>query len=192
ALLALRRRSQFDLLDAGSTYPDGVAVAALAALTGVPFAVTFGGNDFHVLARQPSRRAMIRWALLRAALVITHSQVQQRRVVELGVPASRTAVIPNGVDVGRFRPLDRATARTCLGIPLSTRLVLTVGRLHRSKGLATLVDALKQLAHEDPELRLVILGDSDPEADATPDIRAAVARCELQGRVTLVGGRSPK
>src|SRR5207248_11668187 len=37
---------------------------------------------------------------------------------------------------------------------------------------------------------LVILGDSDPEADATPDIRAAVARCELQGRVTLVGGRS--
>lgn len=66
-----------------------------------------------------------------------------------------------------------------------------MGRLHRSKGFATLVDALGQLTHEDPELRLVILGDPDPEADATPEIRAAIARAELQGRVTIVGGRPP-
>jgi glycosyltransferase involved in cell wall biosynthesis len=189
-VLALRRRRQFDLMDAGSSYPDGVAVAALATLVDAPFAVTVDGDDCHLLSGRPVARALVRWALRRAALVVTHSQALQRRVVALGVAESRTAVIPNGVDVEQFRPLDRDTSRACLGIPSPTRLLLTVARLHRSKGLVMLVDALRQLADANPELRLVILGDPDPDADATPGIRAAIVRSRLQGRVTLVSGRS--
>ena len=192
ALLMLRRRFRFDLLDAGSAWPDGVAAGALAALIGVPFAVTVCGDDVKVFEQDPGRRLLIRCALRRAALVITHSQELQSRVVALGVPESRAAVIPDGVDVERFCPLDRETARACLGIPSSARLLLTVGRLRRSKGLAILVDALGRLAGEDPELRLVIVGDPDPEANATPEIRAAIARSGLLGRVTLVSERSPR
>ena len=70
---------------------------------------------------------------------MTHSRKLQRRVAALGVAESRMAVIPDGVDLERFRPLDRGTARASLGIPSSARLILTEGRLYRSNGLATLI-----------------------------------------------------
>lgn len=190
SLMTLRRRFRFDLLDAYSAWPDGIAVAALAGLIGVPFSVTVRGGDFNIVAREPGRRALIRWALRRAALVITLSQEQRNRVVALGVPASRVSVIPNGVDIERFHPLDRGTARACLGIPQSARLLLSVGWLHRAKGFPALVNAVAPVVHEDPDVRLVIVGDPDPEADASPDIRAAISLSGLQGRVTLVSGRA--
>ena len=50
ALVALRRRFRFDLLDAGSAWPDGVAVGALAALFGVPFALSVSADDITVFS----------------------------------------------------------------------------------------------------------------------------------------------
>lgn len=191
AILTVRRRFRFDFLSVQGVWPDGVVGAALARLAGVRFSVTVGARDTTILAQEPGRRTLMRWALRRAALVIAASPEIHDRVLALGVPDSRVAVIPNGVDVDRFRPLDREAARACLGIPSSARVVLSVGRLHPSRRFPDLVDALVKLARADPDLRLVIVGDPDPRADATPDIRAAITRSGLQGRV-LIRRRSPE
>jgi glycosyltransferase involved in cell wall biosynthesis len=188
-LMALRRRFPFDLLDAGSLLPDGIAVAVLATLSGVPFAITIRGDDRGMEAVWQGRHPLARWALRRSALVVASSSEIRERLVSIGVPDSRVAVIPNGVDVERFRRLDRDAARACLGIPASTRLLLHVGRLHRGKNLPALVDALVPLMREEPDVQLAFVGDPDPASNATPDIRAAIGRAGLGGRVLLAGGR---
>ncbi|MDX2166132.1 MAG: glycosyltransferase family 4 protein [Deltaproteobacteria bacterium] len=65
--------------------------------------------------------------------------------------------IANGVDTGLFSGADataRATARTRLGLPAGTRIVLYVGRFLFMKGLPV----IEQLARRMPEALFVLIG----------------------------------
>ena len=98
----------------------------------------------------------------------------------------RLAVIANGVDVDHFRHDSEArrSARLELGIPETSWLVGTVGRLAAEKDHRLLLDAVEPLLGED--FRLVIVGDG-PERESTAR-RAA----ELEGArfVHLTGARN--
>lgn len=183
----VRRLFPFDLIDAHWAYPDGVAAAVLAMVFHVPFSITVRGDDINILPHDVRRRYFIQWALKRANLVIALSKELKENVEALGVSSSRTVVIPNGVDTEIFTGLARKAARVNLGISEGDRILLSVGRLHKSKGYPVIVGALARLKDKFPSLRLVIAGGADHEADATPDIYAAVSRYGLENRVSLIG-----
>jgi teichuronic acid biosynthesis glycosyltransferase TuaC len=191
ALRAMRRSFPFDVIDAHWACPDGVAAALLATALGVPYSITVRGDDINIFAQEKARRRAISWALRRAARVVALSNDLRDGVVELGTDPSRVSVIANGVDTARFHRIPRAEARLSLGIPADARLLLTVGRLHTSKGFPLLVEALARAGSAYADVRLVIVGDPDGESDATPAIRSAVERFSMQSRVSLIGRRTP-
>jgi glycosyltransferase involved in cell wall biosynthesis len=188
---ALRRAFPFDVIDAHWACPDGVAAALLADVLNVPFAMTVRGDDLNVFAQERGRRRLIAWALRRADRVIAVSGELADHAVRLGAPRDRVAVVPNGVDTTLFQPMDRIAARRVLGIPDEGRLILSVGRLHESKGFPVLVDALARLGRGCDDVRLVILGESDSEADARPAILRAVEAHRLGARVDVRGPEQP-
>jgi teichuronic acid biosynthesis glycosyltransferase TuaC len=98
-------------------------------------------------------------------------------------------VIPNGINSEIFYPGDRSEARRRLGLSPEGRILLSVGRLHSSKGYPLLVEALGQLSTEARDLRIVIVGESDHEADARPTIEAAAHRLGITEKVKLVGAQ---
>lgn len=79
---------------------------------------------------------------------------------EIGMPAGRISVIPNGIDSARFQPdaEARAGARRRLGIAADAPLLVATGRLEREKGFDTAIAALARLRDHWPELRLLIAG----------------------------------
>jgi D-inositol-3-phosphate glycosyltransferase len=79
--------------------------------------------------------------------------------------ADAIAVVPCGVDLNLFRPMDRAAARRRIGAAADEKLVLYVGRFAPEKGLERLLQAVAQLAHVS-KLRLIVVG-GDGERDAT-------------------------
>jgi glycosyltransferase involved in cell wall biosynthesis len=190
-LKALRRTFPFEIIDAHWAYPDGVAAAILAQLFRIPLAITVRGDDINIFARQFWRRQLIRFALRSSALVIALSEELKRRVESLGVASSRVIVIANGIDTKRFYPLDRLVARRRLGLDLNSQLLLSVGRLHASKGYPILVEAFARLHADHPQLRLAIVGSVDPEADAYPAIQRTAAEYGVSDKVNLVGPQSP-
>lgn len=99
---------------------------------------------------------------------------------------SRIHVVPNGIDVTRFKPdaEARARVRAELGIPQSTWLVGTVGRLAPEKDQALLIRAMAPLLDE--RRQLVIVGDG-PERAALEQARSATWRAEF---IHLIGARS--
>jgi glycosyltransferase involved in cell wall biosynthesis len=82
---------------------------------------------------------------------------------------ARIEVIPNGLDLHRFKPVDKRTAREMLSLPQDKRLILFGAKSatsDRNKGFHLLAQALHELAGSrapDGSIELVVFGASRPE-----------------------------
>lgn len=99
-----------------------------------------------------------------------------------GVPAARIRVIPNGIDLARFKPdpaLGQAIRRE-FAIPDGARLILFAGHEFGRKGLAHVIDALE---HLDDDTWLLVAGSDNPVPYRRRAGRAA-------DRIIFAGARS--
>ncbi|MFI8896429.1 glycosyltransferase family 4 protein [Streptomyces paradoxus] len=113
------------------------------------------GGVTAALARGWERRGA-RWA----ARVLCVSEAERRLGAQAGV-RGRWSVVPNGIDVERFRPADADAVRAELlpdGGPRGP-LVVCVGRLCRQKGQDVLLTAWESVLRRVPGARLVLVGD---------------------------------
>jgi glycosyltransferase involved in cell wall biosynthesis len=82
------------------------------------------------------------------------SFAQQR----LRLPAPQVSVIPNGINVAPFQ-LDQQQPSMIPGLPPGRKLLVSVGRLDRQKGLDWLLDMAPRLLDRCPDHDLVLVGD---------------------------------
>ena len=174
---------RWDCLFGSWGYPDAVAVAAIAKLTGKPMIAKVHGSDVNVFTQEPARRRQICWALGRSVHVVAVSQALATRLEELGVDAGRISVLYNGVDPSRFYPVPQGQARRELGYAEEDRIILFVGNVQPSKGCMELVQAFAKLRARVPRLKLVFVG-------AGPQQKALAGECAARGMaedVTFAG-----
>jgi glycosyltransferase involved in cell wall biosynthesis len=142
-----------DLIDAHYFYPDGVAAVWLAREFGLPVVVTARGTDLNLIPEFRLPRRMIQSAATGADGVIAVCAALKERLVALGVSDERVTVLRNGVDLERFRPMEREVIRRDLEL---TRTTLgSVGHLVERKGHHLAIRALKDL----PATDLLVVGD---------------------------------
>jgi teichuronic acid biosynthesis glycosyltransferase TuaC len=175
----LRRRGfGFDLIDAHFYFPDGVAALLVGLALQRLVAITARGTDLsHYPQRHPLARRAIAWASGRAAASIVVSAALGKILIRLGAPPSRLHILPNGIDLDLFRPLDRREARRQLGV--TGTVLASVGALIELKGHHLAIEALTTL----PNCQLIIAGDG-------PDRRhlgALAATLEVASRVRFLG-----
>jgi len=118
-----------------------------------------------------------------ADLIIVNSEAGRRYHVARGFPEERTIMIPNGIDVERFRPDAKARTRMrwAWGVGGSDRLIGLICRLDPMKDHATFLAAAKLLADERPEVRFICVGDGPSEYAS--GLHALAARLGLERRV---------
>jgi D-inositol-3-phosphate glycosyltransferase len=105
----------------------------------------------------PERADKEREVARQAGLVIAWTPHEREAIVNYyGADSGKVAVIPPGVDPGRFRPLDQAACRRRLGLG-DERVLLYVGRLERLKGVDILLRTVQQLEHP-AGVKLLIVG----------------------------------
>jgi glycosyltransferase involved in cell wall biosynthesis len=111
----LRRRRGFDVVHAHF----GLTAWPALAVTGAKRAVTLHGTDVsHPRSWQITRAALRRMDLVAAVSDELAAAVRERR------PGTDVKVLPTGVDIERFRPLDRAESRARLGLHADATLAL--------------------------------------------------------------------
>lgn len=126
-----------------------------------------------------------RWACREIERIVCVSEGAARHCRELGYPAGKLAVIPNGVDFDRFAgaaPIELAE----LGIRAGRKAIVFIGRLDKQKGLSDLLSICPRLVEALPDHDLVIVGEG-PERAAL--VRQA-ARLGIASRVHLTGWRA--
>jgi 1,2-diacylglycerol 3-alpha-glucosyltransferase len=97
-------------------------------------------------------------------LVISPSQGMASVLGRLGVDAPIT-VIPNGVELGRFRKITRTVCREELGFSAADVILVYVGRLALEKNLTFLLRAFNGVVQAYPHARLLLIGEG-PEREA--------------------------
>jgi len=152
--------------------------------------------------REASNRAEVEQEIMDAAdrIVAATPLDRQQMLDNYRVDASRITVIPCGVNLNLFHPIDQRRAREELGIPPDRRLILFVGRLDPVKGLDVLLEAMCELTRRlrpcrAQDLSLAVIGgdrESHLEAMMTDLSCYAEIRRELglEDLVVFIGSRS--
>jgi D-inositol-3-phosphate glycosyltransferase len=140
---------------------------------------------------EPDLRIRVEGELAQQAdlLIASTSDEAQDLIEGYGADPERVSVVPPGVDLGMFQPMDRAVARREIGYG-SGRLLLFVGRLERLKGVEVAIRALALLRdrrHDD--VRLLILGEDSHEGEESEKerLKAVASEVGVRDRVDFVG-----
>jgi glycosyltransferase involved in cell wall biosynthesis len=162
AVLQLKRRLralQMELVQSFLFHANVVAATA-GRLAGVKVVA-----GIRVADPNPQRQRVERWlAPVIERYVCVSQSVADFSAEVAKLPPEKLVVIPNGVDVARFRdaaPADLAT----LGLPAGRRWLIAVGRLHEQKGYDWLLPLLPPVFAAHPEYDLLIVG-SGPQREA--------------------------
>jgi glycosyltransferase involved in cell wall biosynthesis len=93
-----------------------------------------------------------------ATLTLTISKYSGKKIVQFyGVDKTKIRIVPNGVDIKRFKPSSCEPLKRQIGID-SKLCVLFVGRLIPRKGLTFLLEAAKQIVKEYSQTSFLIVG----------------------------------
>lgn len=141
-LAQLQRRHQFDLWQVTMGYPLGALAVDFFRKSGVPCVLRCCGEDIQKYPEinygyrlDPVADALARRQYPKFDGFVALTPSVRDEYFALGIPESKIRVIPNGVDLARFRSARRDDAlRRELGADEATKLIVSVGRYHGKKG----------------------------------------------------------
>jgi teichuronic acid biosynthesis glycosyltransferase TuaC len=182
----IRKEFDFDLLDAHFAYPDGVGAVFLGKCFRKPVTITVRGTirklaRFHLILRQ------MRYALNNAARIFAVCNDLKNAVTDLGISQEKVVVVPNGVDIDKFKPVDRLAARRELSLPMDSKVLISVGGLVERKGFHRIIAALPEIRQTIPQVMYVIVGGPSVEGNNEPELRRLVLELGVQDAVLFAG-----
>ncbi|MGB9857657.1 MAG: glycosyltransferase family 4 protein [Dictyoglomaceae bacterium] len=96
-------------------------------------------------------------------------------------------ILPNGLDLREFKPLDKKLARSKRGFPENGELLLFVGRLGKEKNISFLLRVLRWLKSNSVDLYyLIIIGDN-PDKRVMEGLKKEAERLDISDRVIFTG-----
>lgn len=129
--------------------------------------------------------------------LVAATRAEEHQLMDLyGAEQRKIHIIPPGVDLDRFHPIDPAAAKSRVGIPCGDANLLYVGRIEPLKGIDTLLRAMSILQAEFPEAvrhTCVAIVGGDPWAEDLDEEMARLQALRVQlgihDLVTFLGAK---
>jgi L-malate glycosyltransferase len=181
----VRAAGRSDLLHAHHLFLDAAAALVAGRIRRRPVVAKMAGaspgGDLDRLRRTTGGQRLLR-LLHKLDAVIAPSPTCREELLAAGFPAARVHVIANGVDTAYYCPLASDHFEVG-GLDRDLPTVVFVGRLVEAKGLRELLEAWREVVHDIPDARLVLVGSGPLESE----LRERSGSSPLAGRVRLVG-----
>jgi len=132
-----------------------------------------------------------RWVLSKLDQCIPVSHAVKDELVQLGVPAEKCTVVPEGLDLSVFRPRSpNGLVRQELGLDRDAPVVTLVGGLVDWKGQDVMLAAAPLIFHSLPNAVILLVGSAYGRDNKFADmIFEQAASAAMRGRVRLLGER---
>jgi glycosyltransferase involved in cell wall biosynthesis len=136
----------------------------------------------HLHARYPLRDR-ITLGLHHSAMVVGVSKPVVEQLRQDGMPAERTRVIANGIDVDALETAPAINVRQHLQLRDDDYVIATAGSLILRKGIDVIMHALQRLVRQGVPAHLLVIGDGEERQT----LQRLMAQLELQRHVHFVG-----
>ncbi len=129
--------------------------------------------------------------------IIAATPAEEEQLISLyNADPAKISIIPPGVDLNRFQPIDKKTAKRRVGIPCGDANILFAGRIEPLKGIDTMLRAMALLQERCPaaveNCCMAIVG-GDPWADDLDDEMARLqqlcADLDIHDLVVFLGAK---
>jgi len=125
-----------------------------------------------------------------ASKFVALTGIEAEQYKSMGISEHKIEIVPNGIDLSEFDNLpERGEFRRKYSLGSDQRVILYLGRIHKIKGLAFLVESFSELVKEIEDVILVIAG---PDAGYENELRRLIntKNCHDKVRFTgYIGGR---
>ncbi|HET8721785.1 MAG TPA: glycosyltransferase [Nitrospira sp.] len=196
------QRKAYDLIHA-NFWMSGLVAADMKRRLGIPFVITFHAlgrvrrlHQQHADGFPDVRFAVEDRLVAEADRLIAEAPQDAGDLIRLyGADPSRIVIVPCGFDPEEFWPLDKASARTAIGLAPDQGVILHVGRMVPRKGIDTVIRAFARFVenHQASTKLLIVGGESDdPDPELTPEIgrlQRLALELNVNDRVVFVGPR---
>ena len=120
-----------------------------------------------------------------ASKVFALTEVEKEQYLKMGVEEDRIEIVPLGINIEEYSDLpEEGIFREKFNISKDDKLIIFIGRVHEIKGLDLLIDAFKELADSESDVKLAIVGPYDGYMDA---LNLRIAECDLSDKVIVTG-----
>jgi D-inositol-3-phosphate glycosyltransferase len=170
----------------------GLAGTRLKTAWGVPHVTMFHTlgevkNRASVSESEPPLRIEAEADIVAGAdRIIAATEHEKSLLVHLyNAEPARISVVPLGVDMDRFRPIDKDEARRQLGFE-DAKIILFVGRIEPLKGVDILINAAAML-ESDVECSVLIVGGDEASKARVAELQGLASDLGIGHRVAFVG-----
>ena len=120
-----------------------------------------------------------------ASKVFALTEVEKEQYLKMGVEEDRIEIVPLGINIEEYSDLpEEGIFREKFNISKDDKLIIFIGRVHEIKGLDLLIDAFKELADSESDVKLAIVGPDDGYMDT---LNLRIAECDLSDKVIVTG-----
>jgi D-inositol-3-phosphate glycosyltransferase len=172
----------------------GLAAEGLKERWGVPHIAMFHTlgeikNRARVTEHEPEPRLRGERTVARGAERLVVAGEDERKVLMRLYDANgdRISVVPCGVNLDVFKPIDKSAAREQLGLKDDEHILLFVGRIEPLKGVDILLGAAAQLEVDSDCFVLVVGGDGTSGEGEMGHLRSLASQLGIAERVSFLG-----
>lgn len=155
--LVLNKTKNADIL-ISTSHPVWALFALMASKTyGKPFVYHIEDTwEIGSLFQKKIRSILAQIAIPRASSIACITETIGKKAKKLG--AKNIHIVPQGVDLDIFKPLDQKECRKRLGLPQEKKIIIYTGSIAKNRGIAYLLDAYSMVREKLPEAILCLYG----------------------------------
>lgn len=175
---------KFDIVHSHFIWSAGYVGMKLKEKYKVPFVVTGHGFDVYELPFESKYwMEIVKEILNNSDALLTVSEKNRKHLLELGIKESEISVLENGYSSKLFYSMDKGKVREELGINKNDKVLVTIGSLEKIKGHKFLINGVKLLVKNYPDIKCYIIGGGSLEKEITELIKGL----HLEKHVFLLG-----
>jgi L-malate glycosyltransferase len=178
---ALKKSGQTQIFHAYWMFA-GIVALAVKLFTGIPVVINLWGSDI-LFTKIPLIWNVLAKILNRADGIVCESRHFADQLISKGISSKLITIIPNGINLDKFRPQNKKIHRENLRLRVDTPLIITIGNLSERKGHKCLLSALPKILKAQGPVQLVIVG----EGELRSSTEEMIAKLEIDSYVHLAG-----
>jgi glycosyltransferase involved in cell wall biosynthesis len=123
--------------------------------------------------------------LKKASKVIALTGIEAEQYRNVGIPEDKIVIIPNGIDFSQYKNLPpKGSFKKKYGIKDDEKVVLYLGRIHRSKGIGLLIKSFAKLVKMLNNVKLVLVG---PDSGFLNEALSLSKTLKLESKILFTG-----